>query len=48
MTEGLPEGLIVTTGKIRSGFESLGGVDVADIAQLWRGITAALHVKKIY
>ncbi|KAL2013668.1 hypothetical protein VTN00DRAFT_1193 [Thermoascus crustaceus] len=39
MTEGLPEGLIVTTGKIRSGFESLGGVDVADIAQLWRVYT---------
>lgn len=46
MTEGLPEGLVVTTGKVRSGFESLSGVEVEDIAQLWRGITAVLCAEK--
>lgn len=37
MTDALPKGLIVRTEGTNSNIESLNGVDLADIAQLWRG-----------
>ncbi|KAK2798291.1 hypothetical protein FQN50_008896 [Emmonsiellopsis sp. PD_5] len=40
MTEALPKGIVLNTESISSEIENIGGVDVEDVAKLWRVYTA--------